>query len=391
MPRRPLWLLLAGLVLLSLNLRPAAISVGPVLAEVRDGLAMSGAAASLLTSLPVLAFAVFGAVAPWLARTVGVHRVTLAGLGCVTAGLLARALVDHPAAFLAWTMLALAGMATANVLLPSLVKLHFPRHVGRATSLYTTALAVGLTSSLVLTVPLTEAAGSWRVGLGAWAVLAALATLPWLGLVRHDRHGEAAPRGISLLRVGRTPLGLAMALFFAMQSLQAYSVFGWFALLWRDAGHSPAVAGALVGLVAAVSIPLSSWLPALAARTRRPRALLVGVVACYPVAYAGLLVAPYSLAAVWALLIGVGCCTFPLVLTMIGLRARTPAGTAALSGFTQSAGYLLSVAGPFTVGTLYDATGSWTAPLVLLSLLTLPLLAAGLYASGNRFLEDQLR
>ena len=391
MSRRPFWLLLAGVVLLALNLRPAAISVGPVLAEVIDGLAMSGSAASLLTSLPVLAFAVFGAVAPWLARVVGVHRVTLAGLVCVTVGLLARAVTDHAAAFLGWSMLALAGMATANVLLPSLVKLHFPRHVGRATSLYTTALAVGLTSALVLTVPVTEATGSWRVGLGAWAVLAALATLPWLGLVLHDRHAEAGPRGISLWRVARTPIGLAMALFFALQSLQAYSIFGWFALLWRDAGHSPAAAGALVGLVAGVSIPLSSWLPALAARTHHPRALLVAVVACYPVAYAGLLVAPYSGAVLWALLVGVGCCTFPLVLTLIGLRARTPAGTAALSGFTQSAGYLLSVAGPFTVGTLYQATGGWTAPLVLLALMSLPLLAVGLYASGDRFLEDQLR
>ena len=54
--RRASWLLL-GLVLLSANLRPAAVSVGPVLAEVRDGLGMSTPGRGLLTSLPVLAFA----------------------------------------------------------------------------------------------------------------------------------------------------------------------------------------------------------------------------------------------------------------------------------------------------------------------------------------------
>ena len=87
------------------------------------------------------------------------------------------------------------------------------------------------------------------------------------------------------------------------------------------------------------------------------------MIACYPVGYVGLMIAPYSLAVLWAVLIGVGTCTFPLVLTLIGLRSRTPAGTAALSGFTQSAGYLLAALGPFAVGALYDATGGWTWPL----------------------------
>src|SRR3954453_17645277 len=76
-------LVLAGLVLLSFNLRPAAVSVGPVLEEVRRGLALSGPEAGLLTSLPVLAFAVVGALAPTFARAVGLHRATGAGLVAV--------------------------------------------------------------------------------------------------------------------------------------------------------------------------------------------------------------------------------------------------------------------------------------------------------------------
>ncbi|WP_223394903.1 MFS transporter [Nocardioides rotundus] len=390
MSRRASLLLLAGIVLLAMNLRPAAVSVGPVLAEVRAGLGMSATLAGLLTSLPVVAFAGVGALAPWLARRIGVHRVTLASLVCVAAGLTGRALVGSETAFLALSMLALAGMATANVLLPSLVKLHFPDRIGRVTAIYTTALAVGLTSSLVLTVPIAEAFGTWRAGLGAWAVLAVLAALPWLSLIGHDQHTAAAPRGVSLTQVARTPLGVAMAVFFGLQSLQAYSIFGWFAQLWRDAGYSPTAAGALVGVVAGVSIPLSSWLPAAAARRQHQRGLLIGVMACYPVAYVGLMLAPYSLAVLWAILVGVGACTFPLILTMIGLRARTPAGTAALSGFTQSAGYLLAAFGPFTVGALHDATGGWTWPLAFLLALAVPQLLVGLYAARPRFIEDQL-
>ncbi len=383
-------LVLVGIVLLAFNLRPAAVSVGPVLAEVTNSLGMSHSVAGLLTSLPVLAFAGFGAATPWAARRFGVHRVTTVSLLAVVTGLAARVLVDSAALFLALSMVALAGMAAANVLLPSLVKLHFPERVGAVTAAYTTALAIGLTAALTLTVPVAEAFGGWRAGLGGWAVVGAVALVPWLGLVANDRTLTTAPHQVRLAQVARTRLGWAMALFFGLQSLQAYAVFGWFPQLWRDAGYSPATAGALVGLLAAVSIPLSLWLPAAAARRRDQRGLLAVVMACYPVGYLGLLAAPHTLAVLWAVLIGVGACTFPLILTMIGLRSRTPSGTAALSGFTQSAGYLLAALGPFAVGALYDATGGWTVPLWFLLLVCVPQMLLGLYAARPVFIEDEL-
>ena len=383
-------LVLVGLVLLSLNLRPAAVSIGPVLAEVRHALGMSGAAAGLQTSLPVIAFAAFGALAPAAASRFGIHRVTLGALLAAAAGLSLRALTGSEPVFLALSLLALAGMAMANVLLPSLVKLHFPDRIGPVTAIYSTALSVGLTAALVLTVPVADAFGSWRAGLGMWAGVAALAALPWLSLVAHDRHLERAPRSVTFGQVGRTRLGWAMAAFFGLQSLQAYVVFGWFAQLWRDSGYSATAAGLLAGVVAGMSIPLSLWLPNKLARSADPRRLLYAVIAAYPVGYVGLMVAPHDLALVWAVAVGVGCVTFPLILTLIGLRARTPEGTAALSAFTQSTGYLLAAVGPFAIGVLHDATGGWTAPLALVLLLALPLFGLAAYVGRPQYVEDQI-
>ena len=85
-----------------------------------------------------------------------------------------------------------------------------------------------------------------------------------------------------------------------------------------------------------------------------------------------------------------GTATFPLILVLIGLRARTPAGTAALSGFTQSVGYLAAAIGPFAVGVVHDATGGWTLPLALLLLLSLPLLPIGLAVAKPTYVEDEL-
>ena len=385
-------LVVVGIVALAFNLRPAAVSVGPVLDEIIAGLGMSAVEAGLLTSLPVLAFALFGALAPRLARLVGVHRLTALALVGVVVGLWLRSRANDPLVFLALSLLALAGMATANVLLPSLVKLHFPDRIGLMTSVYSTALAIGLTSASVFTVPISEAYDGWRSGLAAWALLAAVAVIPWLGLLRHDRPAdlETTEGRIGLGDVARTRLGWLMALFFGLQSLQAYAIFGWFAEVYRDAGFSAHTAGLLLGVITGISIPLSFAIPALAARMENTSPLMWGVMACYPVGYLGLILAPRQGAWLWALVIGVGICTFPLILTLIGLRARTAAGTAALSGFTQSTGYLISAVGPFGIGLLHDVTGGWTVPLIALIAVSVPQLMLGLAVSHPSYLEDEL-
>ena len=385
-------LVVVGIVALAFNLRPAAVSVGPVLDEIIGGLGMSAVEAGLLTSLPVLAFAVFGALAPRLARLVGVHRLTTLALVGVVVGLYLRSRADDPMVFLALSLLSLAGMATANVLLPSLVKLHFPHRIGLMTSIYSTALAIGLTSASVFTVPISEAYDGWRSGLAAWALLAAVAVVPWLGLLRHDRPAdlETTEGRIGLGDVARTRLGWLMALFFGLQSLQAYAIFGWFAEVYRDAGFSAHTAGLLLGVITGVSIPLSFAIPTLAARMENQTPLMWGVMVCYPVGYLGLIFAPRQGAWLWALVVGVGICTFPLILTLIGLRARTAAGTAALSGFTQSTGYLISAVGPFGIGLLHDVTGGWTVPLIALIAVSVPQLMLGLAVSHPSYLEDQL-
>ena len=381
-------LVVVGIVVLAFNLRPAAVSVGPVLAEVTAELGMSSSAAGLLTTLPVLAFATFGMLAPGIAARVGVHRVTLLSLLAVVVGLGLRARADSSAAFLSLSLVALAGMAAANVLLPSLVKLHFPRRIGLLTSIYTTSLALGLTLSSVLTVPISNAAGTWRAGLATWALTALVAAVPWVLLVRHDQTLVRSRPTLTLAQVARTRLGWAMALFFGLQSMQAYAIFGWFAQVYRDAGFTATTAGLLLGVITAVSIPLSFWLPTLTAKLENPAPLIVGLVLLYPIGYLGLILAPVEGAWLWAVVIGAATSVFPVALTLIGLRSRTSAGTAALSGFTQGVGYLVAAIGPFSVGLLHDLTDGWTVPLLALTVLALPQLVVGVLVSRRRYVED---
>jgi CP family cyanate transporter-like MFS transporter len=181
-----------------------------------------------------------------------------------------------------------------------------------------------------------------------------------------------------------------MALFFGLQSLQAYSVFGWFAQVYRDAGFTATTAGLLLGVVTGVSIPLSFWVPVAAGRVADQTRLMLLLVGCYPVGYLGLVLLPRQGAWLWALLVGVGASVFPVVLTLIGLRSRTADGTAALSGFTQSVGYVIAAAGPFGIGVLYDATGGWTWPLLTLTVISAVTAWLATVVGKPAYIEDEL-
>jgi MFS transporter, CP family, cyanate transporter len=389
--RRERALILLGIVVLAFNLRPAAAAVGPVLGDLQDSLDMSATTAGVVTTLPVLAFAGFGSLAAWLARVAGVHRVMLIALLLASAGQLARATADNAIWFIAASMPALAGMATANVLLPSLIKLHFPDRIGPLTAVYTTTLAVGMTVSSATTVPLAQAGGSWRLGIAAWGAVAAIAALPWLGLLRHDVHpDDRRASTIGFRDVARTRLGWLMAIFFGIQSVQAYAVFGWLPEIFRDAGFSARDAGLLLALLMGLGIPTSLAIPGMAARRESQASMVMVLSAALLVGLVGLIAAPHAGAVAWATLIGLGLGTFPLALVLIALRTDTADGTAALSSFTQSVGYLIGAIGPFMMGFVYDATGSWTPPLVVLAVLVIPQAAVGLALSRPRTIEHEL-
>jgi CP family cyanate transporter-like MFS transporter len=286
-------------------------------------------------------------------------------------------------------VLALTGAAVSNVLLPGLVKLHFPDRIGAMTALYTTMLAIGATAGAGLTVPIANAAGSWRAGLGFWALPAALAIIPWLPTVRGDRPLADAKRGhIPLRALLHSRTAWAVTLFFGAQSMQAYIAFGWFSRFFIYHGVAPSTAGAMVAVLTAMGIPISLAAPRVPPARQRP--LLVGLFCCTLTAYLGLALAPVGGAWLWMVLAGIGGGTFPVSLTLIGLRARTAATAAALSAFSQGIGYVIAGLGPLLFGALYGLTNAWGLPLaVLFAALGANVLTAW-PATADRIIDDEL-
>ncbi|MBU2662578.1 MFS transporter [Actinoplanes bogorensis] len=379
-------MVLVALLLAAVNLRLAVTSVGPVLDEIRGGLGMSSTTAGLLTSVPVVCFAAVGFTAPRLARRFGASRVIIVGLLVLAAGLAVRPFAPGTALFLLLSLVALAGIAVVNVLLPSVVKDRFPDRVGATTGLYTVALNVGATTAAAATVPITSLAGDWRFGLAIWAAVAVLALPSWLPLAR-EPFTPATSEEIktdSRVRVGRNPTAWALAVYFGMQSTSAYVIIGWLPQIYRDAGVSAEEAGILFAVTSFLGVPLGFGLSALAGRMRSQSWIAVGLGVFGLAGYGGLWWDPAAAPWLWAIFLGIVNTAFPLVLTLIALRGRTPGTVVRLSAFAQSVGYIMAIPGPFLVGALHDATDGWRAPLTLVLCLIVPQIIAGWFAGRDR-------
>ncbi len=389
---RGLLLIGIAIILTALNLRTAVTSVGPVLQEIERGLGISSGLAGVITTMPVLCFALIGFTGPALTARFRDAHVLAGALVAMVGGLALRSAAGGFSLFLAGTALAMVGGALGNVLLPGLVKRYFPTRTGALVGAYSTTMGLGATLAAVAAQPVADAAGpeGWRWALVVWALPALVAAVVWMSVPASPGVSRAGHTPVRMRALVHSPTAVALTTFFGVQALQAYVVIGWSAQYLRDSGLSAATAGLLLGLNSLVGLPLSAVVPSLTVRPRVQRPLLVVFVTCYVVGWVGLWAVPTTVPWLWMTLIAVGMGTFSMVLTLIGLRARTPETVAALSTVTQSWGYVIAGAGPLLVGVLRGVTGSYTGMFALVLAGVAVLAVAGWITTRRVFVDDEV-
>ena len=342
--------------------------------------------------MPVLCFALIGFAGPPLSARFRDSHVLAGALLAMAAGLVLRAGAGAFWLFLAGTALAMVGGALGNVLLPGLVKRHFPGRTGLLVGAYGTAMAVGGAIAAVSTAPIAAATGATAGG-GRSAC-----GRRWLSSPRCPGWRFPRPRpppgaertAVRMRDLVHSRLAIALSVFFGLQAMQAYVIIGWSAQYLRDMGLSAAAAGLLLGINTAVVIPINAAVPPLTVRPHLQRPLLLFFMTCYAAGWIGLWVAPLSAPWLWMTLLAVGLGTFAMVLTLMGLRARTPETTAALSTVVQGWGYVLAGAGPLLVGVLRGATGGYTGMFVLVLAGVVGLTATGWLVTRQRYVDDEV-
>jgi CP family cyanate transporter-like MFS transporter len=175
-----------------------------------------------------------------------------------------------------------------------------------------------------------------------------------------------------------------VTLFFGLQALYAYTVLAWLPEVLVSVGVDRPAAGILLGLTQLMGVPISMIVPPLAVRARAQSAWAVALTGGGVAGIAGLLVAPAAAPVLWALLLGCGMGVFPLILTLISLRAKDAADTAGLSAMAQSIGYLIAAVGPFLFGVLHSPGHGWSASLLMVLVLLIGQLGVGWLAGRPR-------
>ncbi len=390
-------LALLCLILIAASLRPAATSLGPVLAEVQTAFSLHEWQIGLLTALPGFCFAGFGLVSIPLLRRLGLFTTLALACGLIGVGILVRSLVGDWTGFALLTVLALIGMAVGNVVLPVYVKARFPARGQLGSTVFTVSLGLGAMFPSLLTAPLAQHFSTWRFGLGFWALIPLAGLITWVALraassvPRLRADSTSAPDSQAPRRhIYTSSKARYMAMFFGLQSVNAYVQFGWLPQIYRDAGLDPVMAGVMMTIVTFSGIPGGFIAPQIVARGFWTRTMLASFAVAAALGYLGLLVMPATLPALWAALLSYGGFAFPAALALITARTRAVSVTARTSAFVQPVGYVLAAVCPLIVGGLLGLSGGWTAPLLFMIVVCVLMGITGVLAASPGSVDDEL-
>ena len=382
-----------AVVVLAVNLRPGATSIGPLMEEIVGAYGQGAAAAGLLTALPPLVFGVLGLLAVPLSRRLGLSGAILASFVVVAVGLLLRPGAEVFWLFVALSVVGLLGPALGNVLIPAWIKVHGGARTVGLMTLYSVTLAIGGSLGSALAVPLAGgAADGWKLSLQFWGLVIAVPVVAWAVVLTRTGHDfpPSPPRGELRGSLLRSPTAIALTFMFALQSLNAYSQFGMLPQILTDAGISPTRAGLLVAVIAGSGLVGGLVMPSAIARLPGLPWIAGGFGVLTVIGYLGLILAPSVSPLLWACVLGVGGWAFPTAIALLPARTRSPLVTARLSGMVQPLGYLLAALGPITAGALLGVTGSSEVVLWFLAGTGLLLAVAGFRASLPRLVDDEI-
>lgn len=379
-------ILFFAIMYVGMNLRPALLSVGPLVDSMQTSLGVSAVMLGVLITLPVLCFGVFAPFAPRLLRFQSAERLILLNLLLLVVGIALRSLFGITGLF-AGTLLIGLSISAVMVLLPSIIKQHFSVQAGMMMGLYSTALALGAAISAAVTVPLEHSLGDWRWALAFWLIPALFAVLVWWPQTPSTQQG-AQRSSAALPKLRRSWLAWQVTLFMGAQSAIAYSIFGWLPLILIDRGLTPMNAGFVLAAMMAVQLSSSVAGPWIATRGRDQRSTILAMMILVLAGLIGFLYGDINKVFIWSTIFGLGFGgMFSIAMALLVLRSPNPSVAASLSGMAQGVGYTLAAMAPLVVGFLHDYTGDWNAVAAFLVLLILGAMWSGLLAGRSMYIS----
>lgn len=360
-----LGVMVIAILFVSLNLRPAISSVGPLLETIRSDLSLSNSEISLLTSIPVFCMGLFAPLAIVFNRKIGMKRsitVLIAAIGLLTA--LRGALPVYPVLLASSFFIGLA-IAVISPLLSALIKRNFPTRTASLIGVYSFGMGAGATLASGLT-GVFYAAFGWPLALASWSVLALFAIVLWQR-IEQPAEEEADLEKTAVVSPWRNRRAWLMLLFFGFQSALFFSLITWLAPIAIERGMDVLTAGAVLTVMTAVQLVGNLSIPALLSKF--PSRLLWTLVSLASGASGLILLIAGGSGTIWLSAVFLGIMLgglFPIALLMPLDENKRADDVNSWTAMIQSGGYIISSAMPLFIGFLYDRYGSHDITLLLL-------------------------
>ena len=361
-PRRGLstWLALALVVMIGVNVRAVFGVTPPLVPAISHDLSLTKTAASLLTSVPILAMAACAPLGHALTTRLGADRSMIALLSFLGVAELSRLWIDSAAPLVLSAALIGGALGAVSTLVPAFIAHYLPRLRGLATGVYSTSMAWGVGLAAGTAQPITDHLGGWRVALALWGAVAlllavALAAVRGAGAGMPERTGPV--ERVSLpLRERRAWFVTAV---YVVPMFLGFGVIAWLPSLFIDHGISAHTAALYLVLFQSVQLISILGLTALTDRIRGRRGVFAVAMVTSTVGTGLLALSPAGLALPGLLLAGFGIGgTSSLALVTLQDEATSPQDATRLSSMAMLFSFTAGAAGPFLMGALADLTGS---------------------------------
>lgn len=374
------FLLISGIIMLAFNLRPAITAVGPLVTTIQQELHINNLEAGLITTIPLIAFAVLSPLVARFSRLWGNEKTLFIALLILTIGIFIRYTANIWVLYTG-TLIIGSGIAIMNVLLPSVIKSDFPHKIGVMTSIYTTAMCAmaGLASGL--SIPLAEGAGfGWEKTLASWGFLSIIGLLLWSPQLRANKKNKIdIPSPEAKQSIWNSRTAWYISIFMGLQSFIFYCIVAWLPAILIGKEMNEHMAGWMLLYVQIVGLPATFSAPIIAGKQKKMWTTIATIAAMNLIGFAGLNLfhqTGWIITSITILGLSSGG-SISLAYMIITTKANDHQQAAELSGMAQAVGYLLAALGPVLLGFTYDQTSNWLYPILIIQLANVLLLISG--------------
>ncbi|HFU4002280.1 TPA: MFS transporter [Streptococcus suis] len=368
--------IIAGIVMLGVVMRAPFTALPSILTDIATSLGVEVSSLGILTSIPLIMFALCSSLAPRLAAKFGMEKLMALVLLVMVLGSGIR-VFSLPLLFVG-TVLVGATIAFINVLLPSLVAANFPKKIGFYTTIYITLMGVAATVAAMIAVPIVTAT-SWQVFIYLITAIVFLAFLIWLPNVKNNHRFETTNQQQQTGSLWKNKAAIAFLIFGGLQSVLYYTEITWLPTISQSVGFTKAEAGLMAGIFNLTAIPMSMIIPAILSRQTKEmrRNIMLGTSSATLLGLALMTFLPSNFI-LWSILHVIlsfsNAALFPYMMLGFTLKTSNSQATAQLSGMVQTGGYLIAAFGPGLLGYSFPLFGSWMPLILALAVVTLAMM-----------------